>query len=282
MRQSRLPTYYLSHGGGPWSFMDGPFRRQFAALESSLEQVGRELADAATLLVMPAHWETEGFAVSGAANPSMVYDYVGFPGEMYSIQYQAPGQPSLAERVRSMLHGLGAKEARVDPTRGFDHGTFSILKAMFPLADKPVVQLSLDRSFDPGLHMELGRRLASLRDEGVAIIGSGQSFQNLAIRDRSAVEPSAGFDAWLQHVLHDLPPDQRGEQLIGWQQAPFARLAHPREEHLLPLMVVVGAAANDDGHCIYQERLGGFMTASSFRFGQPPVPAAIGIAGKRR
>ena len=275
MSATRLPTYFLSHGAGPWPFMTGVFRRQFAKLEQALGETGEELSSANALLVVSAHWETDGFAISSDARPAMIYDYTGFPDDTYRIRYAAPGDTRLAEQVLRLLRDGGMEQARLDPERGYDHGTFSILKAMFPLADKPVVQLSLDRTLDPRLHLEVGRLLAPLRNEGIAIIGSGQSFQNLALRDARAIHPSAHFDAWLQHVLVQASPGKRQESLVRWEDAPYARLAHPREEHLIPLMVAVGAAGDDAGECIYQEQLAGVMTAASFRFGFAPLPRQV-------
>ncbi|MBU9610624.1 dioxygenase [Burkholderia multivorans] len=270
MSVSRLPTYFLSHGAGPWSFMAGAFRQQFATLEQALVATGRELAHANAILMISAHWETNGFAVSSSRQPGMIYDYAGFPEDTYRIHYKAPGSPPLAERVHRLLQAGGITNCRLDPERGYDHGTFSIMKVMRPLADKPIVQLSLDRRFDPQLHFDLGRLLSPLRDEGIAIIGSGQSFQNLALRDARAMQPSKDFDAWLQHTLVDAAASDRRDRLLRWKDAPYARLAHAREEHLIPLMVATGAAGDDAGECIYREQLGGFMTAASFRFGPPP------------
>jgi len=275
MSTPRLPTYFLSHGAGPWPFMTGAFRRQFAKLEQALGETGEELSSASALLVVSAHWETDGFAISSGSRPGMVYDYSGFPDDTYRVCYAAPGDTRLAERVHQLLRDGGMEHTRLDPERGYDHGSFSILKAMFPLADKPVVQLSLDRRFDPRLHLEVGRLLAPLRKDGIAIIGSGQSFQNLALRDSRAIQPSAQFDAWLQHVLVQASPRERQDSLLRWKDAPYARLAHPREEHLIPLMVAVGAAGNDAGQCIYREQLAGVMTAASFRFGFAPLTRQV-------
>ncbi|WP_081065610.1 DODA-type extradiol aromatic ring-opening family dioxygenase [Burkholderia territorii] len=271
MSASRLPTWFLSHGAGPWPFMAGAFRDQFATLEQALIATGGELAHARAILMVSAHWETGGFAVSSGAQPAMIYDYAGFPAETYRVRYKAPGSPLLAERVHRLLQAGGITNCRLDPDRGYDHGTFSIMKVMRPLADKPIVQLSLDRGFDPQLHFDVGVLLAPLRDEGVAIIGSGQSFQNLSLRDVRAIKPSGDFDAWLRDTLVHAPPADRRDRLLHWKDAPYARLAHPREEHLLPLMVAAGAAGDDIGECIYREQLGGVMTAASFRFGAPPL-----------
>ena len=204
----------------------------------------------------------------------MVYDYYGFPDYLYHIAYTAPGSPELANRVRQLMATAGI-DAALDPTRGFDHGTFSILKPLYPDEDVPVVQLSLDASLDPALHLAVGRALAPLREEGVLIVGSGLSYHNLsAMRGTGGYEPSRRFDAWLQETLVGAPSQTRTERLIDWKQAPAARAAHPREDHLIPLMVVVGAAETEPGANTYhQTDFFGGLTASSFRFGQVPEAA---------
>lgn len=268
---TRLPTYFISHGGGPWPYLDGPFRRMFDQLEQSLNDIRRELRDEPrAVLVISGHWEEMGFAVSSGKQPGMVYDYSGFPEHTYHIRYRAPGSPELARRVQELLQA-GGLPTRLDPTRGYDHGTFSVMKPLYPEEDIPLVQLSIDRSYDPALHLQLGRLLAPLRNEGVLIIGSGLSYHNLRdARGSAGVEPSRAFDAWLQDVLVKSDPSQRSSQLMKWESAPLARAAHPQEDHLIPLMAVVGAAESEAGTVVYhQEDLFGGITASSFRFGEP-------------
>ncbi len=270
---TRLPTYFISHGGGPWPYLDGPFRRMFDQLEQSLINIRRELGDAPrAVLVISGHWEERGFAVSSSPQPGMEYDYSGFPPHTYRIKYKAPGSPELAARVQRLLAdgGIGA---RLDPERGFDHGVFSIMKPLYPGEDIPLVQLSIDRSYDAELHLKLGRLLAPLRDEGVLIIGSGLSYHNLReMRGNAGAEPSRQFDAWLQDTLAAAPAE-RTERLIQWEQAPMARAAHPQEDHLIPLMAAVGAAEEEPVALVYHQKdFGGGITASSFRFGD--VPAA--------
>jgi aromatic ring-opening dioxygenase catalytic subunit (LigB family) len=269
----RLPTYFISHGGGPWPYLDGPFRQAFNVLEASLVAIREELREKPrAVLMVSSHWEEDGFAVSSGDAPGMVYDYYGFPEHTYHIRYAAPGSPELAARVKSLLDegGIGA---RLDPERGYDHGTFSIMKPMYPEEAMPIVQLSIDRAYDPELHLQLGRLLAPLRDEGVLIIGSGLTYHNLSeIRGggqgRTA---SAAFDHWLQDTL-SAEPTARSESLRQWERAPMARAAHPREDHLIPLMAVVGAAETEATTTVYhQSDLFGGITASSFRFGALPI-----------
>lgn len=272
MSALRLPTYFISHGGGPWPYMNGAFRHNFDKLEQSLIAMRHELGDAPrAVLMVSGHWEEEGFAVSSGEQPGMVYDYYGFPDYLYHVHYRAPGSPALARQVQQLLQdgGIGA---RLDPVRGFDHGTFSIMQPLYPGEDMPIVQLSMDRTLDPALHLQLGRLLAPLREQGVLIVGSGLSYHNLReMRGSSGVEPSRVFDGWLQQTLIESSPADRTEHLKRWVQAPLARAAHPREDHLIPLMVVVGAAEHEPGAVTYhQNDLMGGITASSFRFGAPP------------
>ncbi len=269
---TRIPTYFLSHGGGPWPYLDGPFRRAFDQLEQSLLDIRRELNDAPrAVLVISGHWEEQGFAISSGEHPGMVYDYSGFPEHTYHIRYTSPGSPELAKRVQELL-GAGAVDARLDPQRGYDHGTFSIMKPLYPEENIPLVQLSIERSYDPALHLQIGRLLAPLRDEGVLIIGSGLSYHNLReLRGSAGIEPSRQFDAWLQQTLIGAVSDERTDRLLHWEQAPLARAAHPKEDHLIPLMAVVGAAGQESGALVYHQKdLFGGITASSFRFGDVP------------
>jgi aromatic ring-opening dioxygenase catalytic subunit (LigB family) len=188
----RLPTYFISHGGGPWPWMDGPFRRQFDRLDESLKAIVRELgAKPRAVLVITGHWEEDRFTVQSAAQPGMIYDYGGFPEHTYRIRYAAPGEPAVARRVKALLEQAGIAVAE-DPERGFDHGTFTPLYSMYPEADVPVVQLSIKRGYDPGEHLAVGRALAPLRDEGVLIVGSGLSYHTAPPRARRRRRSTAG------------------------------------------------------------------------------------------
>jgi aromatic ring-opening dioxygenase catalytic subunit (LigB family) len=192
------------------------------------------------ILVVSAHWETDGFALTGVARPSLVYDYFGFPSHTYDITYPAPGAPQMAARAVALLGAAGLKAA-IDQERGWDHGVFIPLKVAFPDADIPVVEMSLDASLDPALHIAAGKALAPLREEGVLIIGSGMSFHNMrAYGDPRATEPSRAFDVALTNAIC-AAPDERARQLSAWQSLEAARFSHPREEHLIPLMVAAGA-----------------------------------------
>ncbi|QDL53714.1 DODA-type extradiol aromatic ring-opening family dioxygenase [Rhodoferax aquaticus] len=263
---TRMPTYFISHGGGPWPYMED-MRARMRVLEEALQDMPRQVGTTpSAVLVISGHWEEADFAVMSHAKPPMVYDYSGFPAHTYEVVYPAPGAPALAQRIESLIHAAGLP-SHLDPHRGFDHGTFAPLVVMYPDAQVPVLQVALKAGLDPAIHIALGRALAPLRDEGVLIVGSGQSYHNLRMFGPQARQPSNAFDAWLQDTLLHSSPEQREARLVNWAQAPSARMAHPREEHLLPLMVALGAAAGDAATCVYHEEgIFGGVTASSFRF----------------
>jgi aromatic ring-opening dioxygenase catalytic subunit (LigB family) len=268
MNRQRLPVYFISHGGGPWSYMDEAARRPYAKLAAELADMPRHIGvTPKTVLMVSAHWEEGEFTLTSSPKPPMIYDYGGFPDYTYRIHYNAPGDPQLAARARSLLEAAGLA-ARLDAERGFDHGAFTPLNVMYPQADVPVVQLSLKMGLDPATHLAMGRAIAPLRDEGVLIVGSGLSYHNLReFFSPRAYAPSREFDAWLNGTLLGATAASRGRRLIDWEAAPSARAAHPREEHLLPLMVAVGAAGDDAAALSYHETdfLGG-ITVSNYRF----------------
>jgi aromatic ring-opening dioxygenase catalytic subunit (LigB family) len=245
---ARMPVAFLPHGGGPWPFVDLGFPAHeleaMAAYLRSVAKLPRERPRA--LLVVSAHWEEQVPTVQASPAPPMLYDYYGFPPESYRVRWPAPGSPELAARVRELLTAAGIPSAE-DGHRGFDHGTFVPLSLLYPAADLPTVQLSLKVGLDPTEHLALGRALRPLRDEGVFILGSGMTFHDLrTFFDPRAHGISAAFDTWLQQAVTDAP-EKRDEALRNWTHAPMARRAHPREEHLLPLHVVAGAAGEDRG-----------------------------------
>ncbi|RAP57096.1 class III extradiol ring-cleavage dioxygenase [Oleiagrimonas sp. MCCC 1A03011] len=273
MSAPRFPTYFLSHGGGPWPYMKGPMREHYRLLERSLQDLPAQLPERPrAVLVVTGHWEEDAYTVSSSPAPGMVFDYYGFPEYLYHIQYPAPGAPTLAERVRGLLSAADLP-ARADAERGFDHGTFSMMKPIYPDADMPIVQLSLRHGYDPAEHWRAGQALAPLRDEGILIVGSGLSYHNLSKFGPAGAEPAMQFDGWLRQTLA-AGPEARREALMHWAQAPSAREAHPREDHLIPLMVVLGAAQDDPAVCVYGERFMG-VAASSFRFGADRTPTAF-------
>ncbi len=264
---ARLPVVFLPHGGGPWPFVD--LRIGTRAEQTELAAYLRSVAELPpvkprAVLVISAHWEEALPTVMTSARPPMLYDYYGFPPESYQITWPAPGEPLLAQRVRELLRNAGMDSAE-NRERGFDHGTFVPLKLAYPDADMPTLQLSLTRGLDPSEHLALGRALAPLRDEGVFIIGSGMTFHNLRAFGPQSRAAASGFDAWLRETA-SRPSSERDSRLMDWTRAPSARTAHPREEHLLPLMVVAGAAGTDLGELGYSGTILD-LSISAFHFG---------------
>jgi aromatic ring-opening dioxygenase catalytic subunit (LigB family) len=216
------------------------------------------------LLCISAHWEEPVPTLMTSPNPPMLYDYFGFPPAAYTLSWPAPGEPKLAARVRDLFSKAGIESAANDE-RGFDHGTFVPLKVAWPDADVPTLQLSLQRGLDPAKHIAIGRALAPLRDEGVFIIGSGLSYHNLRELGPRGKPASEAFDAWLRETA-SLDAKERDARLTEWTAAPSARAVHPREEHLLPLMVVAGAAGSDRGTMAYSGTILG-VRVSAYHFG---------------
>lgn len=262
---TRMPTYYISHGGGPWPWID-TMRASFATLEASLAAMPGALPEPPkAILMISGHWEAREVRVMHAAKPPMVYDYAGFPAHTYDVVYPAPGDPGLAERVAGLVGAAGLPVA-LDETQGFDHGAFVPAFVMYPGAEVPMVQVSMLESYDPEDHFRLGRALAPLRDEGVLILGSGLSYHNLRAFGPGARVPSAAFDAWLSEALA-MEPAARHAALLDWEAAPHARACHAREDHLVPLFAALGAAENGAATRTYHEtEIFGGVTASSWRF----------------
>jgi aromatic ring-opening dioxygenase catalytic subunit (LigB family) len=265
----KLPTYYISHGGGPWPWIKDRMPGMYDRLEASLKEMPRELGTATkAILAISGHWEEPDFTVMSGAHPPMIYDYSGFPDFTYHIQYPAPGAPAVAARVQELLRSAGFA-APADAQRGFDHGVFAPFYAAWPAADMPILQISIRAGYDPAGHLAAGRALAPLRDEGILIVGSGLSYHNLREFGPRGAEASRVFDEWLTTTLCRSTPQQRTERLMHWEQAPAARQSHPREDHLIPLMVAVGAAEQEPGEYAYHEdAFAGGLTVSSFRFGK--------------
>lgn len=261
----KLPTYFISHGGGPWPWIAN-MRRAFAKLEQSLvDMVSSWEQKPKAILMVSGHWEQPQVSVMSSATPPMVYDYYGFPQETYEITYPAPGAPVLAQQTLELLQQASI-DAKLDEQQGFDHGTFAPLEVMYPKADVPVYQISILHSYSPDEHFKIGQALSSLREMGVMIIGSGLSYHNLSLMGHSAKTPSTEFDQWLRETLQ-LEPDKRKSQLQHWQNAPYARVCHPKEDHLVPLFVALGAAEEAKATRIYhEENFMGGATVSSYRF----------------
>jgi aromatic ring-opening dioxygenase catalytic subunit (LigB family) len=260
-----LPTLFIPHGGGPCFFMDWPnpphtwdaMAAWLRTLVSSMNPRPK------AILVISGHWEEPVFTVGSSPKPPLIYDYYGFPPHTYQLKYDAPGSPELAHRVRELFEAAGIASGE-DTERGYDHGVFIPLKVALPDADIPVVQLSLKQGLDPAQHMAAGGALRPLRDEGVLILGSGMSWHNMQGFKPDCTAASEVFDRWLEQAVTDQA--HREDALRRWGEAPLARQAHPREEHLAPLFVAAGAAKGEPGRRIFGD-IAYYVRLSGFAFG---------------
>ena len=214
------------------------------------------------ILVISAHWEENMVTVQGGESPPMLYDYYGFPEQAYEINYPAPGNPALAEKICAILAKSGVVSS-INETRGFDHGLFIPLKMIYPEADIPSMQISLLHSLDAKAHIALGQALRPLMDENILIIGSGFSFHNLRAFSFSDMgknivdEHNDEFQDWLKDTIEsDCMQSEREARLIDWESAPYARYCHPREDHLMPLLVCAGLAGGR-GETIFNDYIAG-------------------------
>lgn len=243
--QPLMPVVYLPHGGGPLPLMQDPAHRSLTTYLQGLEELPRP----EVILLISAHWEAPSALFTAGAQPELMFDYAGFPPHTYQYRYPAPGAPERAAAWAKRLNQAGI--AAGTQVRNWDHGCFVPLMLSHPKADIPVVQLSLLQGLNPAAHIALGAALAPLRREGVLILGSGLSFHNMAAffqPSQANLTRSSAFDDWLDAALcgEDLSHQARCARLIDWQAAPEARFCHPREEHLLPLHVCLGAAIESE------------------------------------
>ena len=257
---ARMPSIFIPHGGGPSFFMTGERKIQYQPTEDFLRSVQHLLPEKPkTILIITAHWETRTPSFTGGTNPGLIFDYFGFPPETYELTYPALGSPSLAQRAADLLKEAGLP-ALVETDYGWDHGVFIPLKVMYPDANVPVVAMSLHESLNPELHAHFGRALAPLRDEGVLILGSGMSYHNLRHFADYAPE-SFAFHDWIDQAVQG-SWQERCDQLANWHAAPGGRASHPREEHLLPLMVASGAGSDLPGRVIWRGSVGPTCTGA--------------------
>jgi aromatic ring-opening dioxygenase catalytic subunit (LigB family) len=265
---SKMPTWFIPHGAGPCFFMDWNPPDAWHRMADFLKNLATTLpCTPKAIVLVSAHWLTPKVTVTSGSHPQLIYDYSGFPPHTYELQYPAPGDPALAAQMLATLGAAGIACAS-DAQRGFDHGMFIPLQLIFPQANIPVVQLSLNDSLDPTQQLQVGRALQGLRDQSVLIIGSGMSFHNMRGYGNPQYGPiSDAFDTWLTAAV-EATPQERDRLLSNWTQAPGARDCHPAraEEHLLPLMTAAGAGGMDAGRKVFSDRV--METAlSAFTFG---------------
>ena len=248
------PAIFFGHGS-PMNALGGPFA-------DTWRTVGEQVGKPAGMVMVSAHWETEGLGVTGQARPETIHDFGGFPAELHAMQYPAPGSPDLAAHV-SALTG-----ATVTDSWGLDHGTWSVLAHVWPQADVPVVQLSLDRRLDPRGHYELGRKLAPLRDEGIVIAGSGDFVHNLRAWKRQGGDAYPWATAFNEAVKAAFVAGDH-EALINWVGlAEEAQLSVPTDEHYLPLLYVAAQQRPGDPVAFFNDVIdGGAISMTGVRIG---------------
>ncbi len=242
MISNKKHIVYFSHGGGPLPLLGDPSHK---AMIEFMKVLPEQIERPDLIVVVSAHWEENVPTLLGSPNPPMFYDYYGFPPETYEVNYPAPGAPEKAAQIAQMLDDAGIPE-KINPTRGYDHGHFIPLMMMYPEAKIPTLQLSLIRGLDPERHLQLGEALRPLLEENVLFIGSGFSFHNMnAFTWRPNSKPDAAnnaFQDWLIEANTASDYADTRNALLNWEEAPSARYCHPREEHLMPLLVCAGLA----------------------------------------
>lgn len=260
MTANRQPAIFVSHGSPTLPLERGP-------AVDFLRVLGGELGRPKAILVASAHWDTDRPAVSGAKQPETIYDFYGFPPELYRLRYPAPGAPQLAQRAASLLESQGLP-TDIDPGRGLDHGAWTSLYHMYPEADIPVAQISIQSDLGPAHHVRLGEALKPLRDEGVLIMASGGATHNLGElryqRGNPVPQPwVVEFNEWLAAAILS----GRREDLVNYRgKAPHAVRNHPTDEHLIPLFVALGAGTDAAARRLHSSISSGVISMDAYRF----------------
>ena len=265
-----LPTLFVSHGAPNMVLESGP-------TGEFLRSLPRTFSRPRAIVCVSAHFDTPVPTVTAGDRPPTIHDFFGFPEELYRLRYAAPGDPALARRIVSALGHVGL-DARLDPERGLDHGAWAPLWLMYPAADIPVVQLSLQCALGARHHLRVGRALAALREEGVLILGSGGATHNLrAFQGQHIDSPVADYAAAFDRWLHDAVVGGDTEALLDWKRAPQAAINHPSPEHLLPLFVPLGAAgAQAKGRALHRKIAYGMLSMAAFGWGNDGARAPGG------
>ncbi|WP_269714122.1 4,5-DOPA dioxygenase extradiol [Caulobacter sp. NIBR2454] len=254
---SRMPVLFLGHGSPMNAIEDNAWSRGWA-------RIGAELSRPRAILMISAHWETRGVAVTSGAAPHTIHDFFGFPQALFDVRYPAPGDPALAARVAELL---SPEPVTFDAQRGFDHGAWGVLIAAYPKADIPVVQLSLDRSRTPREHYDLARRLAPLRDEGVLIIGSGDIVHNLRAADFRKPEAPAWADRFNTTAKRLIEAGEHGPLIDYASLGEDAAASINSAEHYLPLLYVLGAQQPGDPVSFFNDDLFAAISMTSVKVG---------------
>lgn len=258
----RLPVLFLGHGSPMTTISDVPERRAWQAL-------GLALPRPKAILVISAHWETQGMThVTAGEQPRTIHDFRGFPEELYAVQYPAPGSASLIERITALL---GESRIRPDTSWGFDHGSWGVIQPMFPAANIPMVQLSLDRAASPQEHLDWAKALAPLRDEGVLIVASGNVVHNLALwRQFAGTRPDWAV-AFQERINQAVVAGDTADLIHFGPEDQAAHAAINSAEHYLPLLYAVGARLAGDEVRVFNDTIDGALSMTSYLIGDPAL-----------
>lgn len=254
---TRMPVLFLGHGSPMNAIEDTAWRRSWSAL-------GARLPRPRAIVCISAHWETEGIAVTAAARPPMIYDFYGFPQALFDVRYPAPGEPALAKRVAELLAPI---PVHLDPARGIDHGAWSVLVALYPGAEIPVIQLSMPVDQPPAAHYAIAQRLAPLRDEGVLILGTGNVVHNLRYWRGGNPRMDAAGARFNAAVKQRIAARDHAALLDFAKLDPEAALAVPTPEHYLPLLYILALQAPDEPVTIFNDADGGAIAMTSVLIG---------------
>ena len=256
---TRMPVVFAGHGSPMLAIEDNETTGEFRRIgEEIIAKYGRPKA----ILAISAHWYTDGTFIQSTETPKQIYDMYGFPKELYELSYPADGSPELADEIQKIL----GDKVQVDNEWGIDHGTWSVLVHMFPDADIPVVQLSIDGTLTSKEYFELGEKLSSLREQGVLIFGSGNIVHNL-----HRIEPGnpggSTHTREFSDTIVEAVEKRDDAKVIGYEREPNAPYAVPTPEHFLPLLYVLGAAGDDKGRVFNNEHSMGSISMAGFTFG---------------
>ena len=252
----RMPVLFIGHGNP----MNAIERNEF---HLAWESLGRRLPRPKSILCVSAHWETRDSYVTATATPETIHDFYGFPKALFDVRYPAPGDPALAARVATLI---SSERVRLDPGRGLDHGAWSVLVAMYPAADIPVMQLSMDTTQPGAHHYAIARQLAPLRDDGVLVMGSGNIVHNLRLfdfRDPAPLDWALAADATLRSMI----AERRHDELAAYPGRPEAKLPIPTPEHYLPLLYALALQQTDEQADCFNVRVQGSISMTSVLIG---------------